>query len=212
LGLLRLIAIILITALLAGLIFYYHASILNHMWARPESVWFIWLWYVVSYLLSLFLIGISAIMAYLIAQILFSAFIMDLMSRITESMMTGQVKEPRKMPLWRTFFFLVRQEIPRTILPVLLSLLVMILGWVTPLGPVLTLISSAIAVIFLAWDNTDLVPARRLASFRERWNGMVKTLPFHLGFGLLFLIPGFNILFLSFAPIGGTLYHIERND
>ncbi|MBW2022400.1 MAG: hypothetical protein JRI51_05955, partial [Deltaproteobacteria bacterium] len=62
----------------------------------------------------------------------------------------------------------------------------------------------------LSWDNTDLVPARRMMPFRERFKLLLKTLPFHLGFGLPFLIPGANIVFLSFAPVGATLYHIEK--
>jgi CysZ protein len=84
-------------------------------------------------------------------------------------------------------------------------------GWLTPLGPVVTVVSSVIAVIFLAWDNTDLIPARRLVPFGERFRILRRTLPFHLGFGLLFLIPFLNILFLSFAPVGATLYFFDQN-
>ncbi len=212
LGLSRLIAIIFFLVFLTGLILYYHSPIMNILWTRPESAWVIWLWYLVSWTLTLVLIGLSGIFAYLIAQVLFSVFIMDLMSRVTESMMTGQVVEPEKMPFWRLFFYLVRQEIPRAILPVTALLIPMILGWLTPFGPVLTVISSVIVVIFLAWDNTDLIPARRLEPFKKRWNSLTRNLLFHLGFGIPFLIPGINVLFLSFAPVGATLYHVDKQD
>jgi CysZ protein len=212
LGLLRLAAVIIITVILSTFVFYYHNELLNLLWSRPESKWLIWLWYVVSWLLSLMLAGLSAIFAYLVAQILFSVLVMDLMSRITESLVTGRVRESRKMPMLRMLFYLIRQEIPRAVFPVTLSLLPMILGWVTPLGPVLTLVSAAIAAIFLAWDNTDLIPARRLEPFGKRFNSLLKNLPFHLGFGLPFLIPILNILFLSFAPVGATLYFIDKYD
>jgi CysZ protein len=76
---------------------------------------------------------------------------------------------------------------------------------------VVTVVSSALAVIFLAWDNTDLIPARRLVSFSERFRELRRTLPFHLGFGLLFLIPFLNILFLSFAPVGAALYYLDKD-
>ena len=89
LGLSRLIAVILLMVALTGLILYYHSAILNLLWSRPESVWLVWLWYLVSWMVTLLLIGFSGIFAYLIAQILFSVLIMDLMSRITESMITG---------------------------------------------------------------------------------------------------------------------------
>jgi len=212
LGLSRLIAVVLLMLALAGLILYYHSAILNLLWTRPESVWLIWLWHVVSWMLTLILIGLSGILAYLIAQIIFCVLIMDLMSRITESLMTGRVREPQKMPFWRLFFFLVRQEIPRAVLPVAAALIPMILGWLTPLGPVLTILSSAMAIIFLAWDNTDLTPARRLAPFRKRWNFLTKDILFHLGFGIPFLLPVLNIVFLSFAPVGATLYHLDKHE
>ena len=74
--------------------------------------------------------------------------------------------------------------------------LLVVLGWLTPLGPLLTVLSSFVAITFLAWDNTDLIPARQLMPFKYRFRFLLKTLPFHLGFGLWFLIPVLNILFL----------------
>ena len=88
----------------------------------------------------------------------------------------------------------------------------MTLGWLTPLGPFVAIISSAVAAVFLSWDNTDLVPARRLDPFGRRFKFLLKNLPFHLGFGLLFIIPVVNILFLSFAPVGATLYYVDNEN
>jgi CysZ protein len=210
LGLIRFAVVIIITIFSAGLILVYHQEILNLMWSRPESHWLLWLWYLLSWLLTAILIGLSAVISFLVAQILFSVLVMDLMSRITEKKVTGSVLEPNKLPYWQLFLFLVKQEIPRGIIPVLLSLLIIVLGWLTPLGPVVTVISSGLAVIFLAWDNTDLIPARRLTPFKERFRILMGTLPFHLGFGLPFLIPLLNILLLSFAPVGAALYHIDK--
>jgi CysZ protein len=211
LGLIRFAMVVIITIASAGLILVYHQEILNIIWSKPESSWLVWLWHLLSWLLSAVLVGISAVFSYLVSQILFSVVIMDLMSRITEKAVSGEVQVPSEIPVWQQFLFLIRQEIPRAILPVLLTLLLIIVGWLTPLGPVVTVVSSAIAVIFLAWDNTDLIPARRLVSFSERFRGLRRTLPFHLGFGLLFLIPFLNILFLSFAPIGATLYNLDKD-
>jgi len=86
----------------------------------------------------------------------------------------------------------------------------MITGFLTPAGPVIAAVSAVVAAVFLAWDNTDLVPARRMYSFKDRLGYLKKNLLFHLGFGLWFLIPFANILFLSFAPVGATLYYIEN--
>lgn len=211
LGLIRFFMVILITIFSAGLILVYHQEILSFMWSKPESQWVTWLWYLLSWLLSAVLVGLSAVISFLAAQILFSVLLMDLMSRITESMATGNIQEHRKIPWWQHFLFLVKQEFPRATVPVLLSLLLIIIGWLTPLGPIITIFSSAVAVIFLAWDNTDLTPARQLVPFKERFRSLLRSLLFHLGFGLLFLIPVLNILFLSFAPVGATLYQIDKN-
>jgi len=208
-GMVRFAVVILVTGILASLIFVYHQPILDVIWAKPESAWVIWLWYLVSWLMFLFLLGVAVIFSYLISQILFSVLIMDHMSRVTERKVTGQVKEPKKMPLWKQFIFLVKQEIPRTIIPVLFSLLIMILGWFVLLGPLVVFLSSAIAIIFLAWDNTDLTPARRLIPFGKRFRFLSKSILFHVGFGLPYLVPVVNILFLSFAPVGATLYYLD---
>jgi CysZ protein len=210
LGIIRFMVVAIITVLSAGLILVYHQEILNLMWSKPESQWIVWLWYLLSWLLSAILVGCAIVLSYLVSQILFSVFIMDLMSKITEKTVTGNIREPNKIPWWQQFFFLIKQEIPRTTVPVLLSLMLIGLGWLTPLGPIVTILSSAAAVIFLAWDHTDLIPARRMAPFKERFRLLMNTLPFHLGFGILFLIPLLNILFLSFAPVGATLYYIDK--
>ncbi|MBW2094672.1 MAG: EI24 domain-containing protein [Deltaproteobacteria bacterium] len=210
LGLVRFAVILVVTIVAAWLILFYHGEILELIWKKPESHLIVWLWHIVSWFLSFLLVGISAIISYLLAQILFAVVLMDLMSRVTERLLTGSVLEPKKIPLVQLFFSLVRQEVPRMVIPVLISLVLMVLGWVTPIGPIIMILSSGAAVIFLAWDNTDLVPARRMDRFKDRFRFLLKNLLFHLGFGLPFLIPGLNILLLSFAPVGGTIYHVER--
>jgi len=210
LGVIRFFVILVVTIVAAWIILFYHGEILNLIWQKPESHLIVWLWYTVSWFLSFLLVGISAIISYLLAQILFAVILMDIMSRVTEQLLTGTVRESTKIPFLQLFFTLVRQELPRTVIPVLISLIVMILGWVTPIGPIIMILSTGTAIIFLAWDNTDLVQARRMGRFRDRFRFLLKNLLFHLGFGLPFLIPGFNILLLSFGPVGGTIFHVER--
>lgn len=209
LGLIRFSILILLTIASIGLVFLYQQEIMALVWIRPESYWILWLWYLVSWLVSLLLMILSGVVAYLLAQILFCVLIMDIMSRTTERMITGRIQEPDQKPWMQQFLYLIRQEIPRAILPILLMLLLTIFGWLTPLGPVISLIAPLIVVIFLAWDNSDLLPARRAQSFVERFRFLLKNLPFHLGFGLPFLIPILNSVLLSFAPVGATLYVID---
>jgi len=210
LGILRFFVVVLLAVLLSGLILFNHQEILGYMWTMPESGWLVVVWKAVSWILSIFIAGISALLAYLIAQVLFCVFIMDYMSRITERIASGNVSIPQGVSMLMFFIYLVRQEIPRAIIPVALMLLLMITGFLTPAGPVIAAVSAVVAAVFLAWDNTDLVPARRMYSFKDRLGYLKKNLLFHLGFGLWFLIPFANILFLSFAPVGATLYYIEN--
>lgn len=209
LGLFRLCLIVLVTALAVGAILYFRDSLLGAMWAKPQSGWLIWLWHALSWLLTLLLTGMSAVIAYLVSQILFAVVIMDQMSRLTEKIVTGSVDQDSQPGWWRQFGHLIRQEIPRSVLPVCFTLLLTIVSWLTPLGPLATVLLSATAVVFIAWDSTDLTPARRLHPLGSRFRFLMRTLPFHLGFGALFLIPVANILFLAFAPVGATLYYLD---
>lgn len=212
LGLTRFAVILFFTLVGVGLVLAKYQEIANLMWTRPESPWLVWLWYLVSWLLALLLSGLSSIVAFLIAQLLFSVLIMDYMSRITERKIVGTESAAPDMPWVSYILYLIRQEIPRAALPVCISLVLLVFGWFTPLSPVLTVVSPLVAGVFLAWDNTDLVPARRMEPLRRRFRMLRGELSFHLGFGLCFLIPALNMLFLSFAPVGATLWYLEHLD
>ncbi len=212
LGLLRFLVFLLIGVGAAVIFFAYHQDIMLMIWAKPASLWLVWLWYLASWLLSLVLIALTSIVGYFICQILFCVVIMDQMSRITERLTTGAEKKASNMSFFAQLVFLSKQEMPRAIIPVLITLVIMVIGWLTPLGPFITVIGPMVAAMFLAWDNTDLLPARRLAPFNERFAAFRKQWLFHLGFGLLFLVPLVNILLLSFAPVGATLYHLDTDD
>lgn len=210
LGMLRFVIVAMLTVGLSGLILAKHADILALLWQRPESAWILWAWYLASWMLSLLLMAVAAVLAYLLSQVLFAVLIMDLMSRITERLVSGQAAMAPTASWMTQVGFLIRQELPRNIIPILLTLIIVGLGWFTPLGPVLTFVGPIVAVIFLAWDNTDLIPARQLQPFGRRFKTLGKTLPFHLGFGLLFLVPVLNLFFLSFAPVGATMNYLDR--
>ncbi|MGD8243151.1 MAG: EI24 domain-containing protein [Desulfobacterales bacterium] len=209
LGLLRFVVVLLIFVGAAAFFGSYHQEIIALIWTKPASVWLVWLWYLASGLMSLLLLGVTTVLGYVIAQILFGVVIMDTMSRITEKMVTGRELASPAMPYLKHLAFLVRQEIPRVVIPLGIILALMLLGWLTPLGPVVTILSPMAAVLFLAWDYTDLVPARRMMPFNQRFQLFRRHLLFHLGFGLLFLVPLANLLLLSFGPVGATLFHIE---
>lgn len=208
LGIMRFVVVVLLAIFFSGMILFLHQEILNFVWGMPESGLLLFLWKVVSWLLSLFLSALACVFSYLVAQILFCVFLMDSMSRITERIVTGdEIKAQESIA--SNLFHLILQEIPRAFIPVIAMVVLMVLGLLTPFGPAIAVVSSLVATTFLAWDNTDLMPARRLYTFKVRFAQFKRNLLFHLGFGLWFLIPWVNIVFLSFAPVGGTLYAIE---
>lgn len=210
LGTIRLVVILALTLIAVGLVLSKYQELTNLVWSQPESAWLAWLWYLVSWLFALLLVGLSALVAFLISQLLFSIVIMDYMSRITERKFAGKEAAPPDMPWIAYFFFLLKQEVPRATIPIIISIVFMLVGWLTPLSAATTLLAPVLAITFLAWDNTDLVPARRLEPFRSRFRFLRQHLSFHVGFGLGFLVPGLNILLISFAPIGGTLFYLEQ--
>ncbi|MEX1298679.1 MAG: EI24 domain-containing protein [Desulfotignum sp.] len=210
LGLLRFAVILILTVLLSGMILLNHDTILSGIWALPDSGLLVYVWHVVSWLLSLVLAAVSVVIAYLVAQVCFNVFIMDYMSRVTEKIVLGKEVSPVDASWIKTGAYLVAQEIPRAVIPMVITLAVMVAGFFTPLGPVILVVSAVTAGVFLAWDNTDLVPARQMRPFRERLRFLRRHLAFHIGFGLLLIIPWVNILTLSFAPVGATLYHIHK--
>jgi len=212
LGLLRFLVVFILAIGLASMIFLYQQQIISSVWSKPESLWIIWLWYLVSWLISTIFIILSTVLSYLISQLFFAVVIMDKMSRITETIVTGDVSGQSNLPFFGQLVFLIKQEIPRAIIPIIVLIGLSLIGLLTPLAPIITILSSLIAAIFLAWDNTDLVPARRLIGFKKRFSILTKNLTFHLGFGLLFIIPVLNILVLSFAPIGATIFYLENTE
>lgn len=212
LGLLRFFVVVILAIGLTCIILLYQQDIISAIWTKPGSLWVVWLWYLVSWLITAILIILSTVISYLLSQIIFAVVIMDRMSRITEGIKRGSITEQDNLSYFKQLAFLIKQEIPRTIIPVMILLVLSVVGWLTPLGPVLTIITSIIAAAFLSWDNTDLVPARRFVKFNERFGFLFKNFSFHVGFGLLFLIPVFNILSLSFAPVGATLYYLDKTE
>lgn len=210
LGLLRFSIVLILTLVFVGLVVYWHDDVLNLIWKMPEKGYAIYFWKFVSWIVFLCLGVLSMLAAYVVSQLFFCVFIMDYMSRITEAMVLGNKIEQESGSHVSFFIYLVKQEIPRAIIPVMITFVIMALSLVTPLGPAVVFLSSLTAAAFLAWDNTDLVPARRMSPFKDRFEFFKKKAFFHIGFGLLFLIPWANILFLSFAPVGATLYFLDQ--
>lgn len=210
LGIFRFAVILILALLFSGMIFFWHDAALSIIWQMPENRFLVYVWHIVSWILFLVLAALAVVGAYLTAQVFFCVFIMDYMSRVTEKIILGK-EIPYADGSWiKLAGYLIFQEIPRAVIPMIITVGAMVAGFFTPLGPVIFFLSAITAGVFLAWDNTDLVPARQMRPFRDRFRFLRQNLGFHIGFGLLLIVPWLNILTLSFAPVGATLYHIHK--
>lgn len=212
LGVLRFAVILVLTVVFSGMILLNHDAIMSWIWGMPDKGFLVYVWHLASWLLSLVLAAVSVVIAYLVAQVCFNVFIMDYMSRITEKIVLGKEVSGGDTAWVGMAVYLVVQEIPRAVIPMAITLVVMVAGFLTPLGPVILVVSAVTAGVFLAWDNTDLLPARQMRPFKERWRFLGQHLGFHIGFGLPLIVPWLNILMLSFAPVGATLYHLHKHE
>ncbi|MCA1792402.1 MAG: hypothetical protein LC660_00730 [Desulfobacteraceae bacterium] len=146
LGLLRFAIILVLALFFSGLVFFWHEAILAMIWEMPEKGMLLYVWHLASWVLSLLLAAVAVVAAYLVAQVFFCVYIMDYMSRLTEKIVLG-TEVSYAQSSWLSFFvYLVCQEIPRAVIPLVITLAVMVMGLFTPLGPVILVLSSITAV------------------------------------------------------------------
>ena len=62
LGLLRFLAFLVIGVGAAVVFFAYHQEIIQLIWAKPESLRVLWLWYLAAWLLSLVLLALTSVL------------------------------------------------------------------------------------------------------------------------------------------------------
>jgi uncharacterized protein involved in cysteine biosynthesis len=72
--------------------------------------------------------------------------------------------------------------------------------------------SRLVAVVALMMALAGLIVYHHTTILNLLWTLLIHNIPFHLGFGILFLIPFLNMVFLSFAPVGATLYYLDNQD
>ena len=70
---------------------------------------------------------------------------MDYMSRITERIVLGYEVEGPHTSVFAMFLHLIRQEIPRAVIPVVISIVIMLVGLLTPISLVILAVSSIAA-------------------------------------------------------------------
>jgi CysZ protein len=206
---LRFITLIVLFVILSAIAISNNREVLQLLWLKPQNYFLVILWYLLLFITSIILMFAAGIISYIISQILFGVLIADHMSILTESIVTGKITNPQ-MSLGH-LIFLIKQEIPRTFIPLITTSAIMVFGWILPLGVVLVVASVLLSCLFTAWDYTDLVPARALYSFKERFGMFKKDILGHLGFGLPFAVPFLNVLLFSMGPVSGTLFYLRKH-
>ncbi len=196
------------------LLFYYHASILEQVWARPEAWYYIILWWIVRILIIPIFIILSYFFTLIVGTIIAAPFLTTL-SEKTESIFVGhKVKGPTDMASN------IRGAIT-AIIYVSVYLLFMIpifsLNIIPFVGSVLaTVLGGLLSSFVIGLEYTDYVFDRRGYSTGKKFKSVLSDKPLCGGFGLgtsfLLWIPMVNFLTMPIAVIGGTAIAIAIDE
>ncbi len=198
----------------ASLLFYYHGSILEEVWARPEAWYFIILWWIVRILIIPLFLILSYFFTLIVGTIIAAPFLTTL-SEKTESIFVGrEVKGPTDMASN------VRGAVTAVIyvsVYLLLMIPIFALNIIPFVGSVLsTILGGIVSSFVIGLEYTDYVFDRRGYSLKEKFGSVWREKPLCGGFGLgtsfLLWIPLVNFLTMPIAVIGGTAIAIAIDE
>jgi uncharacterized protein involved in cysteine biosynthesis len=150
-----------------------------------------------------------ALLLFVLAQPLFGAPFVDLLSEKVERLVRG---ESPAVSLWRSIAEALAHGLLKSILYGLALLAALGLGALTGIG---ALLGAALYALFLAFDGFDYPLARRGVSFRGKWRYLLlhpgQTLGYCLGASLLYLVPLAALVAPAFAAVGATLAYLDTD-
>lgn len=207
---LTLIAAALCSFTYAGLLvalFEYTPTLLSLMWAKPESLWLVWLWYVAAVTLfaATFVIGAQTLPVILLSPL------GDRMSieaeRTRRAVGDGGGFNEIVRSVWKAFWrvaLLIGGQ--AFLLPL----------WLVPGAghAAWTVLSALWSMVWLAFEYVDLTANRHGASFtavlRMLGTNPLGTLGLGAALYVLLFVPFLNVFFFPVAVVAGALFFLER--
>ncbi|MEW6263133.1 MAG: sulfate transporter CysZ [Thermodesulfobacteriota bacterium] len=205
------------TVLLAAIFYLSLGSFLRwlaEMLPKSQAWYWVILSYVLPVLMVLFLLAVIVLVFTPLANIIASPF-NDALSARTEVIVTGRPEAPFS-------FLAVLKEAGRTAVEELKKIVfylaalavILVLNFIPVVGQVLyTVLGFLLTVMWLGLNYLDYPLARHGYRFGGKLGFLKKNsrAAFGYGLGVLlgFLVPIFNLAFISLAVVGGTLLYLE---
>ncbi len=196
------------------LLFYYHGSILEEVWARPDIWYFIILWWIVRILIIPLFVIVSYFFTLIIGTIIAAPFLTTL-SEKTESIFIGhEVKGPTDMA---SNVRGVMTALVYVCVYIVCMIPIFSLNILPFIGSVLsTVLGGIVSSFFIGLEYTDYVFDRRGYRLKKKFGSVWNEKPLCGGFGLgtsfLLWIPLVNFLTMPIAVIGGTAIAIAIDE
>jgi CysZ protein len=189
-------------------LFAYTPALLGLMWAKPVSLWLVWLWYVAAVTLFAvaFVIGAQTLPVILLSPL------GDRLSIATE-------RTQRQAASGNAVAEIVR-SVYKAILRVALLIggqLFLLPLWLVPGAghAAWTVLSAGWSMLWLSFEYVDLTANRHGMGFRAVVSVLGRNLFGTLGLGaalyVLLFVPFVNVFFFPVAVVSGTLFFLERD-
>ena len=168
------------------------------LFARPETVLLLAVWYLAKAFVALAMLVMSALLALTVVSVV-AAPLYEMVSEAVEREYTGQA-------VVGTGFLgsirLIGEEIKKAIFILIVPTLFLFI-------PGVNVLATLVAALLIGWDFCDYPMARRGWSFRRRLRFVLRDGWAVLGFGLWLVIPFVQIFLMPLSVPGGTLLILE---
>lgn len=187
------------------------------LWQRPEATdlgtWLLAaLWVVVAILLGALVATLWLVLVYALAGLVATPFTDYLTEQVELKVLGLEGQDFRFGRFLRDMFWSLSHSILNVLAWALVMGALLLLNLVPVLGSVVFgALSGSATAYFLAREMHDGCMTRRRLSWLEKQRLVLRHAPLMIGFGLgtmvLFWIPGFNLIMLPFAHVGGALLY-----
>ncbi len=187
------------------------------VWARPEAVdlasgALAGLWVVVAVLLGLLVATLWLVLVYATAGLMATPFTDYLTEKVELQVLGIEGQDFRLARFLRDIFWSLTHSLLNVLAWAVVMGALLILNLVPVLGSmVFGALSTTATAYFLAREMQDGCMTRRRLSWLGKQRQILRHAPLTIGFGLgtmvLFWIPGFNLIMLPFAHVGGALLY-----
>jgi len=191
--------------------------VMGLLWQRPEAVDFwsgalVGLWVVVTLLLGALVATLWLVLVYATAGLVATPFTDYLTEQVELRVLGIEGQDFRLGRFVRDLFWSLSHSALNVLAWIGVMGLLVLLNVVPVLGSVVFgALSATATAYFLAREMHDGCMTRRRLSWLSKQRLVASQAPLMIGFGLgtmvLFWIPGFNLIMLPFAHVGGALLY-----